>query len=518
MKPVLLCCLVLIASCASAQKFKTAFDQLVYVNEQWLHQPDVDEALKAAPAKPLNEQQLIQFHLSETEKMLRKRAGKNLSAAQKEQRATNLSTLHGYEERGVFPVNDGHQNRQPYFIDKNNTYCAVGYLMQQSGADDMARDINHTQNYSYLEDINHPKLMSWAKESGLSLGELSLIQPGYQNDRPTCVIEFHYNNTGNDVSEYLELQQGLGLYTRDVSTIRFYNAQQVLYKVLPVSQMNEFKPRVLSYQFPATDSFADIGMFEFRSSDTSLVQKVIYSTDSVRLEYYSGFAPYQIDTFLVGESESTPVGTSLTFCGLSFGYGGTNMNLQSKPATHDSVNACLTLPISLGNFSYKLLDKKVQLNWETLSESNTKSFTIERSSDGNSFEAIGQKDAAGNSSQKRSYSFTDNNPRYINHYRIRQTDADGKFAYTKMLFVKVPKANPLEIIQPVVKNTLVVSVNMEQAAIKSLSLFDFSGRKLRSFKPLQGIQVLDLSAYASGSYLLQLATADGQVYSRQVVK
>ena len=189
---------------SNAQNSKTVYDQLMYVNEQWKNQNDLDGLLKVSAAKVLNEQELIQFHLQQTEKLLRKRNVSAMSVAQQKHRLHNLNTLHNYWVKGIFPINDKHQNRQPYFIDKYNTYCAVGYLMQQSGSNKMAREIHETQNYSYLFDIKHPQLLHWINESGLSLDELALIQPGYQNDRPTTILELHYNNVGIDVNEYLE--------------------------------------------------------------------------------------------------------------------------------------------------------------------------------------------------------------------------------------------------------------------------------------------------------------------------
>ena len=158
--PLFFFILLIFASANLKAQPKTLFDQLLSVNQEWKNQADVPAEFKTTAAKALNEQQLIQFHLEQTELLLRKRNSANLSAFQQKNRESNLNTLHRYWQAGVFPVNDQHQGRQPYFIDKFNTSCAVGYLMQQSGADDMAKDIKRTQNFSYLIDINHQRLMN----------------------------------------------------------------------------------------------------------------------------------------------------------------------------------------------------------------------------------------------------------------------------------------------------------------------------------------------------------------------
>jgi hypothetical protein len=128
-----------------AQTNITAYQQLASVNEQWNNQTDVSATLKNREAKPMAEHQLQQFHLQETELLLRSRDVSQLSPALKKQRAKNLNILHSYWQRGLFPVNEMHEGRQPYFIDKANTYCAVGYLMQQTGGDDIAKEIKATK-------------------------------------------------------------------------------------------------------------------------------------------------------------------------------------------------------------------------------------------------------------------------------------------------------------------------------------------------------------------------------------
>jgi len=98
-----------------AQKAITIYDQLVQVNEQWKSQLDIDPSIKHLPAMPLNERELVQLHLRETENLLRKRTTKHLPAQLKKQRETNLSTLHAYWQKGVFPVNDAYQQATLFY-------------------------------------------------------------------------------------------------------------------------------------------------------------------------------------------------------------------------------------------------------------------------------------------------------------------------------------------------------------------------------------------------------------------
>jgi hypothetical protein len=499
------------------------FDQLVFVNAEWKYLPDADPQLKSEAGKPLNEQQLIQLHLSETEKLLRKRDLSKLTPLLKENRLKNLNVLHQYWTAGVFPANSRHMNRQPYFIDHNNVYCAVGYLMKESGADDVAKDIQRTQNYSYLADIHHDKLMSWVQQSGLTFDELALIQPGYGGDWPAAIVEMHYNNTGPDVNEYIEIHQSSGGLSGMIlfNRVLFYDGSGTLYKTLLINQMLSFpsgNQQFHYYSFPANESFADNGRVEIWGINPSngtnkLIAVNTYTTNSFQLDDYYYGNPWS-RVYNIGESESTPVNSSLNFCDF---YPLATYNLQSMSTTIGAKNACLSLPLIFSNFSYSLFNRKVNLHWETSSEINSREFVIERSVNGTDFQAIGTVPSAGNSSSLRNYSLTDNLPEYINHYRIKQVDLDGRFAYSKILYVKVEKASPLQILQNIVNTDLQYQVNTEFAGSK-IEIYDITGRKVYNILSKMGVQQLSLSGWSAGKYIIRLINNNGQVYCHQFIK
>ena len=57
--------------------------------------------------------------------------------------------------------------------------------------------------------------------------------------------------------------------------------------------------------------------------------------------------------------------------------------------------------------------------------------------DAKNFEPIGNVEGAGNSSKQLSYTFVDNNPyQGISYYRLKQTDYDGKYAFSDIIIIK----------------------------------------------------------------------------------
>ncbi len=484
----------------------TKYEQLLNVNEQWKNQLDINTSLKEEPAKTLSEQELIQQHLEETENLLRTRSVKHLNKLQQEQRLKLLDVLHNYWVDAKFPINIFHQNRQPYFIDEFNTYCAVGYLMKQSGADDMAKEIHKSQNYSYIQDIQHPQLMNWVQQSGFSFDELALIQPGYPGDHPCYITEIHYNNIGVDVNEYIEILNTTGIGINYDSVI-FYNSNNIVYKKLIKSQMSNGGLFYFYNFIGGADTLADNGKISLIQTGGNLVSYFVYSADSVSNTFPSFYTFNK--KFNIGESETTSIGYSLNFCGF-YDYNN-SLTASILPATRNTLNSCVVTPVLLNSFNSKLIENSIELNWQTQSEINNNYFEIERSNDGNNFTCIGKVLAQKNVSIN-DYSFKDAQPNFINHYRLKQIDKDGKFVYSKILYVKFPNANPLKVISNPSKNLLLINIALDETKIKELILYDLFGRKLKSFQVHQGSQIISLPILKTGKYILLQVTNQNESY------
>ncbi|MEX2633679.1 MAG: hypothetical protein WD267_06575 [Balneolales bacterium] len=142
------------------------------------------------PNSSVTDAKRIYTHLSYVEDILRNSLPNDITPKQKEQRLAFLDHLRDYRMEGNFPVNDDHPDfRRPTFISDNGNICAVGYLVEQSAGRAMAEQINNHYKYSYITAIDDPAFLDWVEESGFSVEELAMIQPGYESVR-----EVHQNN------------------------------------------------------------------------------------------------------------------------------------------------------------------------------------------------------------------------------------------------------------------------------------------------------------------------------------
>jgi hypothetical protein len=150
------------------------------VNTEWENNPDgkiLASGIEYSNTVSFNDQ--ITLHLRLVEATLRARSVTNLTASQKQKRMELLDQLNIYWHSANYPVNDYLSYKNPVFIDRNGTHCAVGYLMQQSGFEKLATAIDRENKFVYVRNIHTPGVIDWATMHGFTISELAWIQPGY---------------------------------------------------------------------------------------------------------------------------------------------------------------------------------------------------------------------------------------------------------------------------------------------------------------------------------------------------
>lgn len=89
------------------------------------------------------------------------------------------------------------------------------------------------------------------------------------------------------------------------------------------------------------------------------------------------------------------------------------------------------------SFKGRYSDGVVVLEWQTVNELETDYFEIERSADGEQFEAVGTVKASGTTIAAIDYTFTDETPlKEQGYYRLRLVRTDGTFVYSRTILVQ----------------------------------------------------------------------------------
>lgn len=150
----------------------------------------------------------------------------------------------------------------------------------------------------------------------------------------------------------------------------------------------------------------------------------------------------------------------------------------------------VTLPVELVSFIANPFDKSVLVEWKTATETNNHYFTVERSTNGFTFEAIGQVNGNGTSTQPHSYSFTDQQPAQgTNYYRLRQTDFNGQsetFHIVAVNFSDEAAGCVLSVYPNPCESQCTVSLSdcpSDNEGTISVEMMDATGRTVSSFVP-----------------------------------
>ena len=188
-------------------------------------------------------------------------------------------------------------------------------------------------------------------------------------------------------------------------------------------------------------------------------------------------------------------------------------------------NAANPLPVTLLDFTAQAeAPATVRLNWVTASELNNAGFTVERSRDARSFTAIGTVAGAGTSTFRHDYALLDQKlpaGATLLYYRLRQTDANGDYAYSPVRSVALaPQAAGFVVYPTRVAIGQAAGYRYTgPAAAGTLQILGILGQVLGTVAldgRAQGAVPLD--GLASGVYFLRYTGPAGRFTTRCVVE
>ena len=219
---------------------------------------------------------------------------------------------------------------------------------------------------------------------------------------------------------------------------------------------------------------------------------------------------------------ATATSQTLTFAaGSGFGTSTCGMIVDNI-----SITLLSPLPIELTSFNAILNSNKVDLTWETATETNNDYFTVEKSKDGVSFEEILNVKGAGNSTSMIDYMDKDSNPfTGVSYYRLKQTDFNGEHSYSNIVPVEYnPNGdtsislfpNPTDI-----ETGASISLNQLNGQEVLVVLRDMAGNEVFSKVVVSGsdkeIVALDPDGkLAKGTYWV-IASSENKFYSKKLI-
>jgi hypothetical protein len=168
------------------------------------------------------------------------------------------------------------------------------------------------------------------------------------------------------------------------------------------------------------------------------------------------------------------------------------------------------VPLKLTSFSVVKESKTGKLSWTTAQEINTQSFIIERAPGNGAFKAIATINAAGNSDNALTYSFTDMHPLPgVNIYRLRMLDKDNKITFSETRRVNFDKQFTYTVYPNPAQHELLLSADKIISSSTILQLINAKGIAITQQQLPSGVQSykLNVEKLTAGVYYLRITNA-----------
>lgn len=174
-----------------------------------------------------------------------------------------------------------------------------------------------------------------------------------------------------------------------------------------------------------------------------------------------------------------------------------------------------TLPVTWLQVSAKLTGKDAQITWKVADEVNVNNYIVERSSDGLSFSSIAVVNATATTALENQYQATDKQLHNgITYYRIKQTDKDGKYSYSKTVLVHVTETGEV-VVWP---NPAASTLNIQNGQpMQRLQCFNSTGQLMYDVKPAANQYSIPVQQWAPGVYYIKV-TGSTQTSQTRFIK
>jgi subtilisin-like proprotein convertase family protein len=177
------------------------------------------------------------------------------------------------------------------------------------------------------------------------------------------------------------------------------------------------------------------------------------------------------------------------------------------------------LPVTMLNFEGVHTGNINRLTWTTTNELNNSYFIIERSINNQPFIQMGIVNSNNSNASINNYSFDDKKPQPgMNLYRLKQTDYDGSFHYSKIVSLGI-EMNGWVISPNKVSNQLTLISHSSDNQRLTLNIYNMQGQLMKS-EDVKNENIINqnVSTLLKGDYILQIIDSKGKHTSLRFLK
>ena len=183
------------------------------------------------------------------------------------------------------------------------------------------------------------------------------------------------------------------------------------------------------------------------------------------------------------------------------------------------ISATGTLPVTLRPLTGQYVKTAIELQWQTVTETNSKYFAVERGATPAKFDSIGFVAATGNTATGQLYSFIDVQPLATDgFYRLKMVDRDGKYAYSNTIIMKPANAGALVHIYP---NPAAEYITINMPGVNTADrvvIYDAQGRTVKQWQRTPVNTAFSVAQLAPGQYTVSVVVGKTVTSSKIIVQ
>ena len=205
----------------------------------------------------------------------------------------------------------------------------------------------------------------------------------------------------------------------------------------------------------------------------------------------------------------------------------------AQQVSKDGILGNVIVPVELTSFTANIINDKVELNWQTATETNNLGFQIERceklDARGEKWENSGFVNGNGTTTEPKLYSFVDNltlNHNHTLYYRLKQMDYDGSYEYSNEIEVSLNTTLKEFVLEQNYPNpfnsTTIIKYQIPIEGRVRINLFNILGEKILTLfegEREKGTYSLSFSSneLPSGNYFYSLECNSSRVVKKLTI-
>ncbi len=169
-------------------------------------------------------------------------------------------------------------------------------------------------------------------------------------------------------------------------------------------------------------------------------------------------------------------------------------------------------PVTINNLKLTATNNNVTVAWQSVNETNTGSYRIEKSSNGNTYATVATIAAKGGSGAI-TYSYTDKTVSTGSYlYRVVAIDKDGASKTTNSVFIKINGKEAVLVVPSIVKAGQPVVINSSANGSYQVAVFDIQGRTIKQLQLSNGDRAtINTAGLSAGTYIVKVVIASGTI-------